>query len=123
MTTDNKNQKNNPDKSAGVFKVKLIEAALSIPEGKVVTYSALACAAGGSAINARNVTAILMRAAEAGEGGAEHIPFHRIVYAEGRAWAAREYYKPRMALYKKEGIDVDPKTLKIRNFADVLYEF
>jgi len=117
------NKDNKPKKEPGMFKKKLIEAALIIPEGRVVTYGGLTRAAGGSMINARNVTTILFRAAENSEAGAEHIPFHRIVYSDGRVWAPGEHFKTRMALYKKEGIDVDPKNMRIKNFADVLYEF
>ncbi len=68
---------------------------------------------------AQSVTTILGKAWEAGE---KNIPFHRIVYADGRIWVSAEYRAKRMALYKKEGIALDKKD-RIVNFQDTLYEF
>jgi alkylated DNA nucleotide flippase Atl1 len=44
------------------------------------------------------------------------------VYSDGRIWVSDEYRARRLALYKKEGIELD-KNDRIKNFADVLYEF
>jgi alkylated DNA nucleotide flippase Atl1 len=85
----------------------------------VSTYGAIARAAGGGGMAARSVSAILGKAWDAGEHG---IPFHRIVYSDGRVWTSEEYRKKRMALYKKEGIEVD-KQGRIKDFQDRLYEF
>ena len=103
----------------GDFTKRVIKAALSIPSGRVSTYGRLAKAAGGGGMAAQSITTILGKAYQEGETG---IPFHRIVYADGRVWLSPEYEKKRKALYKKEGITLD-KTGRITNFADVLWEF
>ena len=103
----------------GDFTKRVIKAALSIPSGRVSTYGRLAKAAGGGGMAAQSITTILGKAYQEGETG---IPFHRIVYADGRVWLSPEYEKKRKALYKKEGITLD-KTGRIMNFADVLWEF
>ncbi len=100
------------------FSDRVVKLALSIPAGRVSTYGAIAKAAGGG-MAARSITGILGKAWENGE---QKIPFHRIVYSDGRIWVSDEYRKKRMALYKKEGIKVD-KTDRIVDFADKLYEF
>ncbi len=101
------------------FSDRVVKLALSIPAGRVSTYGAIAKAAGGGGMAARSITGILGKAWENGE---QKIPFHRIVYSDGRIWVSDEYRKKRMALYKKEGIKVD-KTDRIVDFADKLYEF
>jgi alkylated DNA nucleotide flippase Atl1 len=101
------------------FSERVVKLALSVPPGRVTSYGALAKAAGGGSMASRSISAILGKAWEAGEHG---IPFHRIVYSDGRIWISDEYRKRRMALYKKEGIKVD-KTDHIVDFADKLYEF
>ena len=63
------------------FKARVLEAALSIPRGRVTTYGHLARAAGGSGQAARSVSPILARYAEEGITG---IPWHRIVYSGGK---------------------------------------
>lgn len=102
------------------FSQRVVEAALAIPKGKVTTYGAIAKASGGGGQAARSVTAILGKAYDAGE---KKVPFHRIVYAGGKVWLNNEYRSKRLALYKKEGIEVDPKTGKIENFYNILYTF
>jgi len=47
----------------------------------------------------QSVTSIL---AKAYNEGATDIPFHRIVYADGRVWIDVKNEKERMRLYKKE---------------------
>lgn len=100
------------------FSEKVVEAALSIPKGKVTTYGRIAKAAGGGAMSSQSVTSILGKAWNAGE---RRIPFHRIVYADGSIWISEERRTERLALYKKEGIAI--KDDKVANFRDVLYEF
>lgn len=100
------------------FSERVVEIALSIPKGRVATYGGIAKAAGGGALGARSVTAILGKAWEKGA----KIPFHRIVYSDGRVWINEEYEEERMKLYKKERIEVDKKG-RIKNFRDILIEF
>lgn len=102
------------------FSQRVVEAALVIPKGRVTTYGHIARACGGGGQAARSITAILGKAYDNGE---KNIPFHRIVYAGGKVWVNDEYRKKRMALYKKEGIEVDQKTGKIKNFYDILFTY
>ena len=101
------------------FSSRVIKMALSIPAGKVSTYGALARAAGGGGQSARSITAILGKAYENGE---KNIPFHRIVYSDGRVWTNSQYDEKRKKLYKKEGIKIDD-TGRIINFRHVLIDF
>ncbi|MDB5237781.1 MAG: hypothetical protein JWM46_51 [Candidatus Kaiserbacteria bacterium] len=101
------------------FSDRVVKLALSIPAGRVSTYGAIARAAGGGGMAAQSITGILGKAWDKGE---KKIPFHRIVYADGRIWINEEYRKKRTALYKKEGIKIDKKD-RIIDFADKLYEF
>ena len=99
------------------FSQIVYELALSIPEGRVVTYGDLAKAAGGGAMASRSISSILSKASNQ-----RAIPWHRIVYAGGRIWFIPELEKKRRSLYKREGIKVDAKG-KIINFEDIRYEF
>ncbi|HVZ75774.1 MAG TPA: MGMT family protein [Candidatus Paceibacterota bacterium] len=101
------------------FSEKVLELALSVPPGRVTTYGRIAIAAGAGPMASQSITAILGKAWDKGE---HTIPWHRIVYADGRVWMSPEYEKKRRALYKKEGIELD-KNDKIVNFRDVLWEF
>lgn len=101
------------------FSDRVVERALEIPAGRVSTYGRIAKAAGGPPMAAQSVTAILGRAHEAGEAS---IPFHRIVYADGRIWVDEKHRAERMKIYKQEGIEIDAKD-QVKNFAEVLYEF
>jgi alkylated DNA nucleotide flippase Atl1 len=101
------------------FSERVVALALLIPPGRVTTYAILARKAGGGGMAARSITGILAKAWEKGE---KKIPFHRIVYSDGRIWTSPEYDKKRMALYKKEGIRVNRRN-RIEDFADVLHEF
>lgn len=98
------------------FSARVWELAVSIPEGKVTTYGALARAAGGTGMAARSITSILSKAPNKGA-----IPFHRIVYSNGTVWIDQEHEKKRRALYKKEGIKVD-ESGRITNFDDVFID-
>lgn len=101
------------------FGERVVELALAIPKGRVTTYGHIARAAGGGSMAAQSVTAILGKAWDAGE---KRIPFHRIVYADGRVWLDAKYKKERMEKYKNERIVLDKKGY-ITNFRDVLWEF
>ncbi len=102
-----------------IFSERVVKIALSIPRGRVTTYGRIARAAGGGGMSAQSITNILGKAYDA---GVRNIPFHRIVYADGRIWVNDRRRKERMALYKKEGIEIDKKD-KIKNFRDILLEF
>lgn len=102
------------------FSERVLKAALAIPKGKVTTYGAITRACGAGPMASQSITTILGKAYEAGE---KRIPWHRIVYAGGKVWIDDKHRKERMALYKKEGIEVDPKTGKIKNFEDILFEY
>lgn len=99
------------------FSSRVVKIALSIPEGKVLTYGMIARAAGGGGQAARSITGILEKAYVAGE---KNIPFHRIVYSDGRVWTNATHDAERKHLYKKEGIAISEKG-KIENFRDTLF--
>ncbi len=101
------------------FSQRVVEAALSIPEGRVTTYGRLARACGAGPMASQSITGILAKAYNEGE---KNLPFHRIVYANGTIWVNDEYKAKRMKLYKKEGIEVDAKG-KIKNFEEKVFEF
>jgi len=101
------------------FSEKVVELALSVPKGRVTTYGRIAIAAGGGAMASQSITSILGKAWQAGE---KKIPWHRIVYADGHVWLDAAHKKERLALYKKENIELDKKGY-IQNFRDKLYEF
>lgn len=108
-----------PKKKFGpTFSERVVKAALAIPPGRVTTYGRIARAAGAGPMGARSVTAILGKAWEEGE---THIPFHRIVYADGRIWISSRHHQKRMKLYKEEGVEVEDDHIK--NFADVLFDY
>jgi alkylated DNA nucleotide flippase Atl1 len=102
-----------------IFTERVIKAALAIPKGRVTTYGRIARAAGGGAMSAQSITSILGKAYDAGE---MRIPFHRIVYADGRIWIDDRHRAARMKLYKQEGIVID-KNDRIKNFADIVFDF
>jgi methylated-DNA-protein-cysteine methyltransferase-like protein len=101
------------------FSERVVKLALMVPAGKVTTYGRLAIAAGGGAMASQSVTAILGKAYLSGE---KHIPFHRIVYANGRVWMDDAHRAKRVKLYKQEGIIINEKGM-IENFRDTLFEF
>lgn len=102
------------------FSQRVVEAALLIPIGRVTTYGDISRACGGGVMASRSITSILGKAHDA---GVKNIPFHRIVYAGGKVWISDEYRTRRLKLYKQEGIEIDPKTKKIKNFEEILYRF
>ena len=101
----------------GTFSSRVWELAISIPEGRVTTYGALAKAAGGTLMASRSITSILSKAPNN-----KTIPYNRIVYANGKVWFSREDEAKRRKLYKREGIEVDKKGF-ITNFEEVLLDF
>lgn len=102
------------------FSERVLQAAFAIPKGKVTTYGAIARACGAGPMASQSITSILSKAYDAGH---KNIPFHRIVYAGGKVWLDDSYRSKRLKLYKQEGIEVDPKTGKIKNFYDILFEY
>jgi alkylated DNA nucleotide flippase Atl1 len=103
--------------SEGSFSSRVWELALCIPEGRVTTYGALAKAAGGGTMASRSITGILSKFPNPNV-----IPWHRIVYANGKVWMNAEYEKKRKALYKKEGIKLN-KNGYIEDFEEILFDF
>lgn len=101
------------------FSQRVVRLALSIPRGRVTTYGRLARAAGGGVMASQSITSILGKAWSAGE---KEIPFHRIVYADGKIWIDDAHRAARMKLYKKEGIPID-KHDRVADFADRVFEF
>ncbi len=87
-----------------LFSERVLEIVLSIPKGRVTTYGRIAREAGGGTMAAQSITAILWKAEQR---GVKNIPYHRIVYADGRIWINAEHRKERLALYKKEGIKIE----------------
>ncbi len=88
------------------FSERVLDLALSIKFGEVSTYGDIARSAGGSGQAARSVSAILGRFYKKGH---TNIPFHRIVYSNGKVWCSKGYDRARKELYKKEGILIDKK--------------
>ena len=101
------------------FSERVIDAALAIPTGRVVTYGDLARVCGAGPMAAQSITTILGRAAQRGISG---IPFHRIVYADGRVWRDERYDADRARQYKSEGIEIDNRGY-IKGFHTVRYRF
>ncbi len=99
------------------FSQRLLELALSIPPGRVVTYGSLAKTAGGGGQAARSVSGILGKYPNQAV-----IPWHRIVYAGGRAWMTPSNEKARRKLYKIEGIEINEKGY-IKDFEEILFDF
>lgn len=99
------------------FGERVVELALTIPKGRVTTYGDLARAAGGTPMTAQSVSGILGRAEAAGIKG---IPWHRIVYSGGKVWLPEEHEAKRLALYKKEGIEIDDRG-RVIDFEDIRY--
>lgn len=104
------------DLAGSTFSERVVKIALMIPPGRVTTYGRIAKAAGGGAMSSQSITNILGRAYMAGQ---KDIPFHRIVYADGRVWVDDAHRAKRLALYRKEGIRLDAKN-RIVDFESVL---
>lgn len=100
------------------FSERVVFHALRIPFGRVTTYGSLARAAGGGAMASQSITAILGKAYDKGEKG---IPFHRIVYADGRVWMSDACREKRMKLYRSEHIQLDERD-RIVDFENVMLD-
>lgn len=98
------------------FSQRVWELATLIPAGRVTTYGALARAAGGGAQSARSIGNILSKAPNQGA-----IPWHRIVYSDGRVWFSSEHETKRRALYEHEDIHLDHKD-RIIDFEEKLID-
>lgn len=101
----------------GTFSQRVWELATQIPEGRVVTYGMLAERAGGGPLAARSITSILSKSPHRNV-----IPWHRIVYANGKVWCPPEEVQRRMKLYAREGIRITSKGY-IEDFDEMLYFF
>jgi methylated-DNA-protein-cysteine methyltransferase-like protein len=99
------------------FSERVVKIALTIPKGKITTYGRIARAAGGGSMASQSITSILGRAFDNGE---RNIPFHRIVYADGRVWINEQHRKERMRKYKEENIVLDTNG-RIVDFVDKLH--
>ncbi len=97
----------------------VLRLAMAIPMGCVATYGDIARAAGGGPQSARSITGILSRAYK---NGNTDIPFHRIVYSNGRVWIGNQADSMRMQLYAQEGIKINEQG-RIVDFDQVRYEF
>ena len=98
------------------FSERVVELACSIPSGRVTTYGSIARAAGGSPRSAQSITSILGRAYKKGN---HDIPFHRIVYSDGKIWINESHRKKRLKLYEEEGIELDSRD-RVVNFNDIV---
>lgn len=101
------------------FSERVVTAALSIPKGRVASYGDIARVCGGGGQAARSVNGILVRAYRKGQ---TDIPFHRIVYSDGRVWKSQEYSQRRKDLFREEGIEINEKGYII-GFPRLRYEF
>ena len=99
------------------FSQKVVQLALQIPPSRVTTYGVLAQAAGGHPMMSRMITKILSKSPDI-----DKIPFHRIVYADGRVWLTPEIEISRRRLYKKEGIRLNSKN-RLIDFDKLVYTF
>lgn len=112
-------------KSPSEFYQKVWQLALQIPEGRVTTYGIICAAAGGHPMMSRMITTILSKSPDV-----DRIPFHRIVYSNGKIWFNRQSFSDggrdsidyRLSLYKKEGIKVDQNN-RIIDFEKIVYDF
>lgn len=99
------------------FSQRVWELSISIPEGRVTTYGAIAKAAGSGPMAARSISSILSKAPNQ-----RAIPWHRIVYAGGKVWMSDEYEAPRKKLYKRESIRVNKRGY-IEDFDELFFDF
>ncbi len=99
------------------FGERVVELARKIPAGRVTTYGDLARAAGGTPMTAQSITSILGRAYDQ---GVKDIPWHRIVYSNGKVWLDESHKEERLRLYKKEKIKLDDRG-RIVDFDQIRY--
>ncbi len=91
---------------------------MAVPKGRVTTYGRIARAAGAGPMASQSITSILGKAWALGN---KKIPFHRIVYSDGRVWIDDKHKKERLVLYKKEKIEIAKG--RVKNFRGLLFEF
>jgi methylated-DNA-protein-cysteine methyltransferase-like protein len=108
-----------PKKPGKTFSDRVLDAVFTIPKGRVTTYGRLARACGAGPMASQSITGILAKAHR--EQGLD-IPFHRIVYADGRIWTSPEYHTKRLKLYSLEGISIDMNN-RVQNFNDIVFDF
>lgn len=101
----------------GEFTQNIWKLARTIPRGRVTTYGLLVAAAGGHPMLARMVTTILSKAPDH-----DSIPFHRIIYSNGKVWLDPKRKKARLKLYQEEGIKLDRKN-KVIDFEKLVFTF
>lgn len=102
----------NPQK----FQDKVLELVKKIPKGKVTTYKEI-----GKALKRKGqVYRAVGRALHDNECPII-IPCHRVVKSDGSLGGYSRGIKKKIALLKKEGIDI--KNKKIQKFREVLFEF
>ena len=99
------------------FQEKLFEIIMAIPEGRVSTYGHVARAAGVGKM-ARYITSSIRSHERFWD-----LPWHRVVYADGRIWHAdAENKEERIAQFKLEGVTIREDGT-IEDFYDILYTF
>lgn len=101
----------------GLYSKKLVYLAIKIPPGRVTTYGILNKLCGGAPRMAMMITHLLGKSDKVKE-----IPFHRIVYSDGRVFSDPAYDAKRKKLYKKEGIELTEKG-KIKDFNEKVFYF
>jgi methylated-DNA-protein-cysteine methyltransferase-like protein len=86
-------------KSPSAFYQKVWQLALQIPPGRVTTYGILCATAGGHLMMSRMITSILSKSPDVNK-----IPFHRIVYSNGKIWpgSTKSLYEVRLCTLKKK---------------------
>lgn len=99
------------------FSRRVWELATAIPPGRVTTYGIIAQKAGGGAMAARSITNILGKAPNQSA-----IPYHRIVYSDGRIWSNPDLVEERLDQYALEDIEVDARGY-IVDLETYLYSF
>ncbi|MFA5853484.1 MAG: MGMT family protein [Patescibacteria group bacterium] len=103
-------------KKRNLFSERVIELALSIPKGRVTTYGRLARAAGGAlhrpvqsggTMASQSITSILWKAEQR---GVKNIPYHRIVYADGRIWIDPKRRGRGWRFIRRRGLELTKET-------------
>ncbi len=101
----------------GMYSKNLVYLALKIPPGRVTTYGILNKLCGGAPRMAMMIAKLLSKSERVKE-----IPFHRIVYSDGRFYNDPQYNEGRLKLLKKEGTIINEKG-KVVDFKEKLFYF
>jgi methylated-DNA-protein-cysteine methyltransferase-like protein len=104
-------------KQSGKFTREVWRLAQSIPPGRVTTYALLAVSAGGHPMLSRLITSVFSKCPDQ-----DSIPYHRIVYSDGKVWLDPNCTQERLKLYAREGIKLD-KNHRIVNFNELVFTF